>query len=164
MNGPSGRKAGTPPSPSGGLSASWARAQRVGIVTAMSVVTLNIWTGAPLLGLWVGSRLVGDGQISMAAMAGVVLTIFAACFALVQLLAVLGETHNRMLGRERPVRQHLPWLRSMRGERQYSKETEAPALTALEYVLVGAVLLCYLAFEIWFFFYSSSPIDQRSGR
>ena len=62
------------------------------------------------------------------------------------------------------MRQHLPWLRSMRGERQYSKETAAPALTALEYVHVGAVLLCYVVFEIWFFFYSSSPIDQRSGR
>jgi hypothetical protein len=26
------------------------------------------------------------------------------------------------------------------------------------------VLLAYVVFEIWFFFFSSSPIDQRSGR
>jgi hypothetical protein len=26
------------------------------------------------------------------------------------------------------------------------------------------VLLAYLVFELWFFFLSSSPIDQRSGR
>jgi hypothetical protein len=37
----------------------------------------------------------------------------------------------------------------------YGKETDVPELTALEYVLVGAVLLCYLAFQSWFFFYSS---------
>ena len=37
-------------------------------------------------------------------------------------------------------------------------------LTPLEYILVGAVLLADLVFEIWFFFFSSSPIDQRSGR
>jgi len=34
----------------------------------------------------------------------------------------------------------------------------------LEYILVGVVLLAYLVFELWFFFLSSSPIDQRSGR
>jgi hypothetical protein len=26
------------------------------------------------------------------------------------------------------------------------------------------VFLAYVAFELWFFFLSSSPIDQRSGR
>jgi hypothetical protein len=26
------------------------------------------------------------------------------------------------------------------------------------------VVLAFVAFEIWFFFFSSSPIDQRSGR
>ena len=43
------------------------RLQRVGIVAAMGVVTLNIWTGAPLLGLWVGSRVAPDSGISMLA-------------------------------------------------------------------------------------------------
>ena len=44
-----------------------ARLQRVGIVAAMGVVTLNIWTGAPLLGLWVGSRVAPESGISMLA-------------------------------------------------------------------------------------------------
>ena len=44
-----------------------ARLQRVGIVAAMGIVTLNIWTGAPLLGLWVGSRVAPDSGISMLA-------------------------------------------------------------------------------------------------
>jgi len=30
--------------------------------------------------------------------------------------------------------------------------------------LVIVVVACVLAFEVWFFFFSTSPIDQRSGR
>ena len=41
------------------------RLQRIGLVAAIGVVTLNIWTGAPLLGLWVGSRVAPESGISM---------------------------------------------------------------------------------------------------
>ena len=44
------------------------RLKRIAIVTAMAVVTLNIWTGAPLLGLWVGSLVAPDSGISMGAL------------------------------------------------------------------------------------------------
>lgn len=142
-----------------------ARAYRVGLVASMAVVSLNVWTGAPLLGLWVGSRVVGaEGQISMLAVAVVVLVIGAVALVLVRLLATLGEAHRRSLGRDVPVRQHLPWLRSMRGERPQYRGDVAPALTALEYVLVAVVVVAFVAFEGWFFFFSTSPIDQRSGR
>src|SRR5205085_1733959 len=47
-----------------------ARLRRAGMVAVMSVVGLNIWTGNPLLALWVGSRVVGaQGTISMGAVA-----------------------------------------------------------------------------------------------
>ena len=69
-----------------------------------------------------------------------------------------------MTGRRRQIRRHTPWLRAMSGERPHETGGEAPPLSPLEYVLVGAVLLCYLAFEVWFFFLSASPIDGRSGR
>jgi hypothetical protein len=39
-----------------------------------------------------------------------------------------------------------------------------PVLAALDYVLVVVTASPLLAFEIWCFFFSSSPIDQRSGR
>jgi hypothetical protein len=31
-------------------------------------------------------------------------------------------------------------------------------------VLVVSVVVVVALFEVWFFFYSSSPIDQRTGR
>jgi hypothetical protein len=52
----------------------------------------------------------------------------------------------------------------MRGERPHDPTGSGPALTALDYVLVAVVVACLIAFEVWFFFFSSSPIDQRSGR
>ena len=140
------------------------RLQRIGLVAAMSVTAVNVWLGAPLAGLWVGSRLAGDSGISMAAVAAVVIVALAVGFSLVRVLAVLGVQYERVSGIQRTVHRQLPWLRSMRGERPHDPHSPAAALTALDYVLILVVMACMIAFEIWFFFFSSSPIDQRSGR
>jgi hypothetical protein len=140
------------------------RAERVALVAGMTVVTLNIWTGAPLLGLWVGSRVVGDSQITMLAVAVVAVTIFAACFALARVLALLTARYDVVAGRHPTTRRHLPWLRSMRGERPHELGFDTPTLTPLDYVLVGAVVLALIAFEIWFFFFSGSPLGGPNGR
>jgi hypothetical protein len=68
------------------------RLERIVVVAAMAVAALNIWTGAPLLGLWVGSRLAGDSGLSMLAVLAVVVIMGAACLGLVRVLAVLGAT------------------------------------------------------------------------
>ena len=140
------------------------RLQRIGLVAAMSVTAVNVWLGAPLAGLWVGSRLAGDSGNSMAAVAAVVIVALAVGFSLVRVLAVLGVQYERVSGIQRTVHRQLPWLRSMRGERPHDPHSSAAALTALDYVLILVVMACMIAFEIWFFFFSSSPIDQRSGR
>ena len=141
------------------------RAERVALVAAMAVSAVSMWTLAPLLGLWVGSRVVvAQGHMTMLAVLVVAVTIFGCGYALARALAALGAQWASITGRPRNVRQHLPWLRSMRGERPHGLPGAQAHLTALELVLVIAVVLCYVAFEIWFFFFSASPIDQRSGR
>jgi hypothetical protein len=140
------------------------RLTRVGLVAAMAVTSLNIWTGAPLLGLWVGSRLAGESGTSMRGVGAAAVTIFAVAIALTVLLGRLSASYDRATGRERAVRRHVPWLRSMRGERPHEDGDTESALTALDYILVGGVVICILIFEYWFFFLSGSPIDQRSGR
>jgi hypothetical protein len=140
------------------------RMQRAALLAGMAVATLNVWTGAPLLGLWVGSRLVGDAQISMPAVAAVALTILATCLVLVRLLGVLSARYDRLSGRRATTRQHVPWLRSMRGERPHELGTETGTLSALDYVLVAGVIVACAAFEVWFFFFSGSSLDQRTGR
>jgi hypothetical protein len=129
----------------------------------MAVVGLNIWTGNPLLALWVGSRVVGSGPLTMGAIAVVALMMMVVGLALTFLLGAIGAAYERATGQEPTVRRHVPWLRSMSGERvQY--EHERLGFTALEILLVVMVLAGVVAFEVWFFFYSQSPIDQRSGR
>jgi hypothetical protein len=129
----------------------------------MAVVTLNIWTGAPLLALWIGSRVQGDGPPTMGAIFVVVVCLLAGVLGLAYLLARLGAAHEAATGQQ-SVRRHVPWLRSMRGEREYYEGDPPVVLTALERTLVVVVVLAVATFEVWFFFFSSSPIDARSGR
>jgi hypothetical protein len=139
------------------------RVRRALLMGLMGVVGLNIWTGNPLLALWVGSRVVGSGPPTMGAIAVVAAMMGVVGLTLARLLAVLGAAYDRVSGHPATVRRHVPWLRSMRGERlEYEREREG--LPALEIILVAMVILAFAAFEIWFFFYSTSPIDERSGR
>jgi hypothetical protein len=140
-----------------------ARLQRVGIVAAMGVVTLNIWTGAPLLGLWVGSRVAPESGISMLAVLVIAVVIGATAWALLQILGRLQLAYARIGGR-RVARRQTTWLKPMSGQRTRGKGGEAPALSATDYVVVGVVILAIAAFEIWFFFYAGSSLDGRSGR
>jgi hypothetical protein len=140
------------------------RLERVALVAGMAVASVSLWTAAPLLGLWVGSRVAPSSGISMLAVAAVAATIGLVCWLLLRALSWMGFTYDRLTGRPATVRRHTPWLRSMRGEREHGHPGVEAHLTPLEYVLVGVVLLAWLAFELWFFFLSSSPIDQRSGR
>jgi hypothetical protein len=51
----------------------------------------------------------------------------------------------------------------MRGERPHPQH-RVRELSPSEVVLVVSVVVVVVLFEVWFFFYSPSPIDQRSGR
>jgi hypothetical protein len=141
------------------------RLEQVGIVSGMTLAAVNLWTGVPLLGLWVGSRAVGDeGTISMLAVLVVVATMFLAGAVVIRSLGFLEDRYRVVTGRGRTVHRQLPWLRSMRGARAHEPDTGRPSLDALDYVLVMVVVACVAAFEVWFFFFSGSSLDQRSGR
>jgi hypothetical protein len=134
------------------------RVKRIGLMTAMVVVTLNLWTGAPLLGLWAGSRVAGSSGISLGAVAIVVATMAAACLALIALLGAITSAYRGTTGQGAAVRRRSPWLRSVSGERPHGPESGEPALDALDYALVSVVVLAIAAFEVWFLFYGGSSL------
>jgi len=136
-----------------------ARLQRVLLVAAMAVVTLNLWTGAPLLGLWVGSRVAPDSGISMLAFFVVAVVIGVTAWLLLQLLGALQVKHAELSGRPIPRRQ-TSWLKAMSGERTHGKGAAAPPLTAADYVVVGMVVIAVAAFEVWFFFFAGSSLGN----
>ena len=133
------------------------RLERALILAAMAVVAVNIWTGSPLLALWVGSRLQGTSGLSMGAVFAVVVVMGVTSFALIKLLGALGARHDRLHGVPPAPRRQQPWLRSLSGER-LRDQRKRQRISALDVVLVGTVLVAAIAFEIWFFFYSGSSI------
>src|SRR3954462_2247697 len=93
-----------------------ARLKRAGLLAAMSATALNVWTGSPLAALWVGSRVQGSSQQpTMAPVAVVAVSLGAFSFVLLKLLRGLGGIYDRMTGRRPTIREHVPWLRSLRG-------------------------------------------------
>jgi hypothetical protein len=135
------------------------RLKRVAIVAAIGVVTLNIWTGAPLLGLWVGSRVAPDSGISMGAVFVVIVVIGVAVWALMQLLYRLQAAYAAASGRPLERRQ-TTWLKPMSGERTHGKGAVAKPLSAVDYVVIVCVVLAVAAFEVWFFFFAGSPLPS----
>ena len=134
-----------------------ARLQRGLILAAMAVTAINIWTGSPLLALWVGSRLQGTSGLKMSAVFAVVVVMGATSFALVKLLGALGERHDRLMGIPPGPRRQQPWMRSLSGERNRDQRRRT-RISALDVVLVGTVLAAAVAFEVWFFFFSGASI------
>ena len=144
------------------------RIERAAVLALTAVVGVNVWTGSPLLALWVGSRAERlDHSTGPSATAIVVVVVALAFFSwvLLRLLYRLQERYFKLLGRP-PRRYRSTWLQSMRAERgEWQREHDPDArATPFEITVMVCVVVAVVAFEIWFFFYSSSPIDQRTGR
>jgi hypothetical protein len=140
------------------------RAKRLGLAALMAFLALNIWTGSPLLALWIGSRVQGEeSQASMAAFAAVIGCLAVFSIALYQALKHVMHAYQETTGTLPTVRTHAPWLRSMRGERPEYGGVR-PTISGAERIIVVTVLVAAVAFEVWFFFFSGSPIGGSGGR
>jgi hypothetical protein len=134
------------------------------LAAAMAFLALNVWTGSPLLAVWIGSKVQGEeSQPSMGAYAVVIISLIAFSWGLYQLLKLVMSAYQDATGTRPTVRTHAPWLRSMRGERP-DHATAAARISGAEKVVVVTVLVAAAAFEIWFFFFSGSSIGGGGGR
>jgi hypothetical protein len=130
--------------------------KRTVMAGATAFMTANIWTGCPLLALWVGARVVGQRQLSMAAV-GVVIVVLAVltCATLVA-LTWLSNTYDELTGRPR-VERRATWLRSMRAEPE-GHISQRVGVTALERIVVVNVYVAMFALAIWLVFFSGPPL------
>lgn len=131
--------------------------KRVALTIAAMLVSVNIWTGAPLAAVWVGSRVAPSGAPSMAAIFVVLGVLAAAVFALAVLLTRINAAYDRLTGRDQVTRRVAPWLRSMRAERHTMSRERLP-VSPVERVVVVSVVGAVVAFEIWFFFFARYSI------
>jgi hypothetical protein len=133
------------------------------LAALMAFLALNVWTGSPLLALWIGSRVQGEeSQPSMGAFAVVILCLIAFSWGLYQLLKLTAGAYQEATGTQPTVRTHAPWLRSMRGERP-EHISHAARISGAERIVVVSVILAAILFEVWFFFFSGSSIGGAGG-
>jgi hypothetical protein len=133
------------------------RIRRAGLLSATALIALNIWTGAPLLALWVGSRVVGERALSMTAVFVVVLTLAVLVAAMTLALTWLSARYDVLVGRPSDERRTMPWLRSMRAE-QDDLIRGRRGTSALELIMIASTILAVVCFEVWFFFLAGSPL------
>jgi hypothetical protein len=130
-------------------------AKRAGLAAAIALVTVNIWTGAPLLALWIGSLAAGEHDLSMLGVSVVVLVFAALAFTSAGVLARLDGIYDELAGR--PSDELGPsWLRSMRSPdpRRLTRRTR---ITALEGIVVLNVYAAVTAFVLWYVFVAARP-------
>jgi len=135
--------------------------QKVGLIAASALCSINIWTGAPLLAVWVGSHLQKDAtSLSMTAVFSVIVVLAVMVFLLAWLLNIINAKYDEVTGRPHAARYTSPWLRSMRDERE--EEVRAKyGISNVEKMVVASVVLAVLAFEIWFFFFAGSSLPNQ---
>ena len=131
--------------------------KRLLLVAAMALASVNLFTGAPLLAIWVGAQVQGDaGGLTMAAVLTVVVAMALLCAALVWSLNRMGAAHDVLVGRPAERRQ-TTWMKPFNSG---SAQAQRTSLRTLDKVLVGAVVLAGLAFETWFFFFAGSSLGS----
>jgi hypothetical protein len=119
---------------------------------------VNLWTGAPLLALWVGSKVVGRQTLSMQAVIVVVVVLAALLYPMTIALTRLNAAYDRLVGRP-DGEDRLAWLRSMNTQREQNLGRRM-GISALERIVMASVYVAVIAFLVWFFFFASSPLPH----
>jgi hypothetical protein len=134
--------------------------KKIALVTASAVCSINLWTGAPLFAVWVGSKVQGNlNNLSMTAVFSVIAVLAATVFLLAMALTWLNAKYDDVSGRPPAARHTSPWLRSMRDEREHDVR-EKYGISAIERMVVICAVAGVLAFEAWFFFFAGSSLPN----
>jgi len=132
------------------------RTLAAGVVAAvMLMAALSLWSVIPLVWLWIGSQF-SDSQFPSL---GPYLIVFFGAVASILLVAwILGrlnELYIRLTGSRDvgPIR--MGWMKSLRDS---EKTGDPPSL--IEVVIIGSVVIAFIAFIAWFFVLAGSPLPN----
>jgi hypothetical protein len=132
--------------------------KRALMAAATAFLAVNLWTGAPLLALWVGSKVVGRQTLSMQAVFVVVIVLAALLYPMTVALTRLNAAYDRLVGRPEGE-DRLAWLRSMNTQREQHRGRRM-GISALERIVMASVYIAVITFLVWFFFFASSPLPH----
>jgi DNA primase catalytic core, N-terminal domain len=139
--------------------ASGLKVKRVAIVTATALAAVNLWSGAPLLAVWIGSQAQGGKVLSLRGVLTVLVVLGILSFLLGWALSWLHAKYDQLVGRPPTLTRTSPWQRRMRGELDEHLRARY-SLSAPERAVAACVFAGLLAFEIWFFFFAGSSLPS----
>lgn len=132
--------------------------KRATMAGATAFLAINLWTGAPLLALWVGSQVGDQTTLTMKAVFVVLIVLAILVVAMAVALTWLSNSYDELIERPRAERR-LPWLRSMRAEPEGHISSRV-GITALERIVMLSVHIAVITFLVWLIFFA----DPRSHR
>jgi hypothetical protein len=135
------------------------RLKRLALLTVTTLVSVNIWTGAPLLALWVGSRVVGRRAVTMGSVLLVVVLLVVFVSAMALTLTWLSARYDDLVQRPEGEHRISPWLRSMRGEQDDVARARL-GTTPVEWIVTASTVVAVICLEVWFFFFAGSPLPS----
>jgi len=133
--------------------------KRLVLLIATAVVGVNVWTGGPLIALWVGSQVQPGRLLSYTGVLTVVAVLAVLTFLLGSVLHWLSATYDKLTGRPPTAGQTSPWHRANRGDRVEDIRSRY-GISAPEKVVAACVAAGLLAFEFWFFFIAGSSLPS----
>jgi hypothetical protein len=133
--------------------------KRLALLSAAALAAINIWTGAPLLALWVGSRIVGRRALTMGAVLLVVVLLVLFVTAMAFTLTWLSARYDDLVQRPSGEHRTSPWLRSMRDEQKDAARARL-GTTPVEWIVTSSTVVAVIGLEIWFFFFAGSPLPS----
>jgi hypothetical protein len=127
--------------------------QRAAMAAITALVTVNVWTGCPLLALWVGSRAVGTGDLSMAAVVVVLVVLVLLELSMMLVLAWLTNVYDEMIGLQRPEHS-ATWIRRLCAPESAGLNRKL-GITTLEGIVVINVYVAVLTLLAWYLFFAA---------
>jgi hypothetical protein len=125
------------------------------LILLMALGSVVLWIGVPIGWLYLASHLTKTSAPTLGPYLLVLIAMPISMWIVGKLLFRLNILYSRLTGRTYEVRVQLPWLKSMRGERDSGHKP-----TVLEIVMVVSVSIALLAFVVWFFGFAGSSIPS----
>jgi hypothetical protein len=131
--------------------------KRAAVAGVTALMTANIWTGCPLLALWIGSHASGSSTLSMAAVGVVLVVLVVLEFVMVVALAWLISAYDELIGRP-PAEPRATWLRSLcapDADGHISKKRAG--ISSLDGIVVINVYVAVITLAVWYVFFAPHP-------
>lgn len=130
--------------------------KRLLLAGGSAFIAVNVWTGAPVAALWVGSITASQRELSMTAIFVVVIVLAVLELGLTLALIRLHDAHDELTGRERGERR-VAWLHSMNTQGEDQSRT-GTTMSMPERVVFVSVYIAVIGLVVWFFLFAGSPL------